>query len=184
MRSQGNCLSLTGKKLISFSNLSGKNYFGTDTIPNEINEFKIAIMNNFMIPLITKRWGTVYDNLFRIDIYRNKINNYMQSYPNADLEIYKNILQLIFAIHSEHLELEDLEKKLYRADDTGTFAYKTTRIRLKAEYELYNLILGKPEQGEQYDSLIIQKILNLLTDETISVDEIKKGISISNLNNA
>jgi hypothetical protein len=176
MKNSGNCISLTGKNVISFNNLAGKNYDGGDSIPNEINEFKKSIMDNYMIPLITKRWGTVYDNLFRIEIYRSKLNNFLQSHPNSGLEFYKQILQLIYAIYSEHIELEDLEKKIFKIDDTGTFAYKTTRIRLKAEYELYNIILGKPIQGEQYDTFIIQKIIDLLKDETLSVDEIKKTI--------
>jgi hypothetical protein len=177
MKNNGNCLSLTGKNVISINNLAGKNYGGGgDDVPNEIKEFKKSIMDNFMIPLITKRWGTIYDNLFRIEIYRSKLNNFLQSHPNSGLEFYKQILQLIYAIYSEHIELEDLEKKIFKIDDTGTFAYKTTRIRLKAEYELYNIILGKPIQGEQYDTFIIQKIIDLLKDETLSVDEIKKTI--------
>ena len=177
MKNCGNCLSLTGKTLISINNLGGKTFTGGYNVPNEITDFKASIMDNYIIPLITKRWGTVYDNLFRIDLYRNKLNDYLQTHPNADLELYKKILQLIYAIYSEHLELEDLEKKLFKVDDTGTFAYKTTRIRLKAEYELYNIILGQPQQGEKYDNYIIDKIKKLLEDEALSVDEIKKIIN-------
>ena len=176
MNNYGNCISLTGKNVFSINNLGGKNFILGNDIPEEITDFKASIMDNYIIPLITKRWGTVYDNLFRIDLYRNKLNEYLALHPNADLQLYKNILQLIYSIYSEHIELEDLEKKLFKVDDAGTFAYKTTRIRLKAEYELYNIILGQPQQGEKYDNYIITKIKGLLEDETVSVNEIKRNI--------
>jgi hypothetical protein len=55
---------------------------------------------------------------------------------------------------------------------------KNTIIKLKPEYELYNLILGKPNKklNQQYDSDIILTIKNMLTYDNINFNIIKETI--------
>jgi len=172
-------MSLTGKKICMRNNLAGKTIIEEGGEPPKLKEFKMLMMNLFVIPLIKKNWHVVYENLFRIDIYRKRLEEYCQLYPKSDLELYKYIIRLIYSIHSEHMELSDLEKKMYENEEgTATLAQRTTRIRLKAEYELYNLILGQPTNGEQYDDLVLGKIKNLLTDESLSVEQIKEKIMV------
>ena len=49
-------------------------------------------------------------------------------------------------------------------------------IRLKAEYEIYNLIYGRPNKNELYDSSKLKIIKKLLQIENITFDDIKKKI--------
>ena len=49
-------------------------------------------------------------------------------------------------------------------------------IRLKAEYEIYNLIYGKPDKNELYDTNKLKIIKNLLQIENITFDNIKKKL--------
>ena len=53
--------------------------------------------------------------------------------------------------------------------------YKTTKIRLLPEYEVYDSIFGKPkrEKGESYKSEIIEKIRVLLVRDDITYSKIK-----------
>jgi len=53
--------------------------------------------------------------------------------------------------------------------------YKTTMIRLKPEYEIYDNIIGKPkrEKNESYNELIIKDIQLLLKNENITFNKIK-----------
>ena len=62
---------------------------------------------------------------------------------------------------------------------------------LKAEYEMYNMILGRPKDGEEYHQFIIDLIRRRICEENISYDLIKKEIdglenmkksSITNIN--
>tara|TARA_B100000902_G_C27211919_1_gene864873 strand:- start:590 stop:1132 length:543 start_codon:yes stop_codon:yes gene_type:complete len=176
MKTYSNCISLSGKNRPLLHNLKGINYINSNGVPSEIREFKMTIMNNLIVPLIKKQWGTVYNNLFRIEAYRKKMNYLIKRYPKYDIELYNNIITLIYSIHSEHIELEDLEKKIFKTDDTATLAYKTTRIRLKAEYELYNLILGAPSNGDKYNDSILAKISKLLQDDHNTIEYITHEI--------
>jgi hypothetical protein len=57
--------------------------------------------------------------------------------------------------------------------------YKTAMIKLKPEYEIYNLILGKPnkKQDEIYIEAIIKDIEKLLLLENINFNKIKEFIT-------
>ena len=86
--------------------------------------------------------------------------------------IYKEILTSFEAVMVEHNQLEKLEKKLYASEDATMFSaiYKTTPIRLKPEYEIYDIILGKPNRNnnEKYDVMIISEIEFLLKKSDIN----------------
>jgi hypothetical protein len=76
--------------------------------------------------------------------------------------------------------LQDLEKKLYGGTkDVSTLIYKTTMIRLKPEYEIYDVILGKPNRkfNEIYNDFIIKDIERMLTIENINFNQIKEIIT-------
>jgi hypothetical protein len=60
-------------------------------------------------------------------------------------------------------------------EELSQITYKTSMIRLKPEYELYDCILGKPkrENNEFYNELIIKDISKLLSDDRINYNKIK-----------
>ena len=53
--------------------------------------------------------------------------------------------------------------------------YKTTMIRIAAEYEMYHTIFGKPDSGE-YNESILGKIRILMESDGITYKEIKSKI--------
>ena len=58
---------------------------------------------------------------------------------------------------NEHNQLFDLEKEKYsNKKDSTSIIYKTKMIRLKAEYEIYNIIYGKPKKNDTYDNNKLQ----------------------------
>ena len=59
-----------------------------------------------------------------------------------------------------------------------TMIYKTTKIRLIPEYEIYNNILGRPkrEKNEKYNEDILYDIKRWLSMENTSFKKIKKYI--------
>ena len=90
--SYGGGMSLTGKKLCMQNNLAGKTVIEEGGEPARLKEFKIIMMNKFVIPLIKKRWHVVNENLYRVDIYRKRLEEYCQLYPKSDLELYRYII--------------------------------------------------------------------------------------------
>jgi hypothetical protein len=61
-------LSLSGKKTYNTLNISGKQLFlGQSKISEEINNFKISILNNFIFPLLSKDWQSLNENIYSLD---------------------------------------------------------------------------------------------------------------------
>ena len=86
----------------------------------------------------------------------------------------------------EHQQLEDLEKKMYgKPNDLLTIIYKTSMIRLKPEYEIYNILLGQPEKkyNQIYNEIIINDIANLLLLDNMNFKKIKEYINNKYINN-
>ena len=175
------CVSLKGKEVIFNNNLLGKDTIISNyTIPDDILQLKKNIMNQFIIPLCKNNWVEIKENMFNVSRFQDKIKLYKKKYDNADLIFFEQILEFVIITFSEHLNLQNLEEKMYGRDKThaANLIQKLKYIRLKAEYELYNIILGKPnfKNKETYDTNIIDKIKGLLKHDNISFKEIKNKI--------
>lgn len=177
-------LSLSGKKTYNILCLTGNQRLTNNNISLEIKDIKTLFLTRLIIPLLSKQWKIVYENLFCLDKVKNKVDYYYNNYKLEDLIIYKELIKAIELIIDEHRELEDLEKKMYTSKDShnisfSTMIYKTTMIKLKPEYEIYNLILGTPniKLQEKYNEVIIKNIENLLLIDNITFDNIKEIIT-------
>ena len=176
-----NCVSLKGKQVIFNNNLLGKEIScGGYKEPDEIYLLKQSIINQFILPLCKSNWHEIKENMFNISRFQNRIKNYKKKYNNPDLNFYDQILDFIIITFSEHLNLQNLEQKVYGNDKThaANLIQKIKYIRLKAEYELYNTILGKPDfkNKENYNPEIISSIKSLLKNENITFKEINNKI--------
>ena len=65
---------------------------------------------------------------------------------------------------------------MYDKNNIINMVYKTTKIQILPEYEIYNLIIGKPTKKEPYNDNIINDIKSLITTENITYDKISKYI--------
>ena len=89
--------------------------------------------------------------------------------------MYIEFIKAYDIIINERIQLENVEKKMY--DHLGTaFVFKTNMIKLKPEYEIYNLIYGRPKKGETYNTIIISHIKTLIQIDDITFDKIKEII--------
>jgi hypothetical protein len=94
------------------------------------------------------------------------------------MKIYKELINAFEAILAEHQQLEELEKTIYSGDskDVTTMIYRTAMIRLKPEYEIYDILYGKPQRSENqdYNVILIEYIEHLLKIEGITFHKIKE----------
>uniref|UniRef100_A0A6C0E225 Uncharacterized protein n=1 Tax=viral metagenome TaxID=1070528 RepID=A0A6C0E225_9ZZZZ len=180
-----NLSSLSGKH-ISIHNLTGKSTNDHYTnIPDEIKKIKIKILNIYVLPFLSKRWSVIKENMFLLDQLRNKIDFYYQCYKIEDLLLYKNLLSVFDVFIQQHTQLEELEQKVYGTTSTkGTkdqlinMVYRTTMIKLKPEYELYDAIFGKPkrDQRQYYREEVIADIQKYMILDNIDFKNIKDYI--------
>lgn len=171
---------LSGKNIYNKLSLTGKKEEKCQNIPDDIKSIKILILNNLIIPLISKKWNILNENLFCIGRAKKKLDYYYNIYQLEDLIIYKEIINAFELIICEHQQLEDLEKKMYTGNkDFSTMMYKTTMIKLKPEYEIYDNILGKPDKllNQKYNQDVLLDIQKLLLYENINFSKIKDIIN-------
>ena len=167
--------SLTGKIEINIHNLKGK-YTNKNKMPIMIIKLKTQILDHLMLPLIRNNWNYINNNFFMINSLKQKIESFYLKYKLDDLLLYKDILEMVEIVINEHNQLFDLEKEKYSTNNSNSLIYKTKIIKLKAEYEIYNLIYGKPNKNDIYDNNKLENIKKLLQIENITFDNIKKRL--------
>ena len=169
-------LSLKGNNEINPLNLKGEALcLGNSIISLDIQfeKWKSKVMTRLVIPILQKNWVEIYENIFIVSIFKKELEQYK---TRDDIEFYRNILTFVERVYNEHEELEHLEKMVYNDGGEGTrMLYKTTMIRIAAEYEMYHTIFGIPDSGE-YNQGILGKIRILMESDGITYKEIKSKI--------
>jgi len=156
------------------SSLSGKMELKINY--DKLKEIKIYLLNKILLPAIQNNWDKLKENLLCLNNIEDKLNYYSEKYPLGELDYYKNLIRLTELLMLKDKEIKLLEKNNNDTDSIGTIFYKTCYVKLKPEYEIYNLILGKPKKGEGYNTNIINNINILLKKDNISFQEIKSNI--------
>ena len=156
------------------SSLSGKMELKINY--DKLKEIKIYLLNKILLPAIQNNWDKLKENLLCLNNIENKLNYYSEKYPLGELDYYKNLIHLTELLMLKDKEIKLLEKNNNDTDSISTIFYKTCYVKLKPEYEIYNLILGKPKRGQGYNTDIINNINILLKKDNISFQEIKSNI--------
>ncbi len=175
-------MSLTGNTLYFPSNLLGteiKLSNKSTDMPEEILKLKRTVIAQFVMPICRNDWEELRQNMFNMSRLQNKIKELKNRYPNNnyDLNYFTNILETSLVAFGEHLDLNNLENEYYGVNEKSfaRLIKKTRYIRLKAEYDLYNLIIGKPEKG-RYNNSILDIIKELLKNEDASFNDIQSAV--------
>jgi len=182
-------INLTGINFYSSElNLLGKygyncnyNYTSTNI---KIKKLKERILNNYLIPLVSKQWDVLKENIYFIDEIQKKIQYYNDLYKTNELVAYNEMLNIFKVLIEKQKLLEDYDKNLSGKRDSNeimSMVFKTSMIKLLPEYEIYDSIFGKPkrELKEKYDDDIINKIKELLKEDDITYRKIKEYITTS-----
>jgi hypothetical protein len=179
------CVSLSLSGRAKSITLGGKGYEDKKpvvsvVVPIDVREIELLIMNTIILPLVSSQWKTLQENLFLVDLLKGRLDYYYSLYKLPQLLVYKDILIIFKNVLNEHMHLINMEKQMYGAckNNMLNVVYKTSMIRLKPEYSLYNLIVGPPvfSQNQTYNVFIINDILYLLTLNNITFQIIKDFI--------
>jgi len=173
-------LNLTGINNINELNLTGKNS-QIVTIPSKIKILKKHILTNFIIPLYSEQWETLNKNKLLIDENIKQLEKYYKMYKIDDLLSFLELLNILKIVIDKNEIVKDLENKnntKYDKNNIINMVYRTTKIRLIPEYEIYNYIIGKPNRklNETYDETIINDIKHLMSQQGITYDKIQEKI--------
>lgn len=171
-------INLTGKNDRNEINLTGK--IDTKLSPNyKINNLKKYILTNYILPLYTEQWQIINNNKLLIDETIKQICIYYKLYKLDDLLVFLELLKIFKMLIDKNDILNSLKDKTKIAYDKNSIismVYKTTKIRILPEYELYNSILGKPNKKSPYNEDVIKDIKQLMTRPNITYDSISEYI--------
>ncbi len=171
-------INLTGMNNRNELSLTGK----TDIIvspSNKINHLKKYILSNYIIPLYSEQWQIINNNKLLIDETIKQINNYYKIYKLEELAIFLELLKVLKMLVEKNALLNELENKtnrLYDKNNIINLVYKTTKIRILPEYELYNSIIGKPTKKNPYNEDIVNDIKLLMVRPNVTYDMISEYI--------
>ncbi len=169
--------SLTGINQINNINLTGKSFICEKLKePYYVTRIKKVIFNRFITPLFTKNWSIIEQNIFSVTHIKQKLEKYINDDGHEELHIYLGFLNVILELLGEHNHFENLEKIYNPKDAIGTIKFKVPNIRLKPEYELYKLIIGKPKKFKDYDKQVLQFIVKQLNNEYAEFDSINESV--------
>jgi hypothetical protein len=162
-------------------NLTGKSLDTCKPIIIEIDKLKKRIISDYMIPLYSKQWDILNENVFLMDRYVLRLEALIKTHKTEELSAYINLLKIIKILVEEHNLLVFEEQKHYKqgeANNITSMMIKIPQIKLLPEYEIYNSILGKPNgfKKESYNDLIINDIKLFMTKKDITYQIIKTHI--------
>lgn len=151
----------------------------TELFPTAFNDFKTMIFDYVAIPLLQNEEDFLKDNIYMITIIKNRLNEITTSFPEEDFTFYKHIVDLISMAFEKTELLDKYEKLMNSTGGVATLGLQVKRVFLRTEFEIYNIIFGRPNvrQGESYDSGRIDLIYNLLhTDKLIRIEDFKERL--------
>jgi hypothetical protein len=169
-------INLTGTNNHNELNLTGK----VDLVSSpslKINNLKKYILANYVIPLYSEQWEVINNNKLLIDQTIRQINDYYKLYKLEELTTFLELLRILkILIEKNNMlnNLEDKSKRMYDKNSIINLVYKTTKIKILPEYELYNSIIGKPTKKNPYDDNIINDIKLLMIKPNITYDVISE----------
>jgi hypothetical protein len=173
--------SLNGKNNLNFINLKGKSTNQKIPVSIKIKKIKERILEDYLMPIFTNQPEKLNENIFFIDKIQKNINNYYETYKLDELVVYNELLKVIkiFIDNNQTTELFVTKSNSSSTKDIISMVFKTTKIKLLPEYEIYDSIIGKPkkELNQRYNNDIIITIKKLLEQENITYNKIKEYIT-------
>lgn len=170
-------MQLSGKRTPSYLHLTGKNEETAISMP-KINTFKKRILRDYLLPLYSEQWDILHQNKILIP----ELIGMLRKYKLPEFQLYIELLKMLEIVLEKTELLNDIERKQHLPTEKNnilSMVYKTTRIQLLPEYEIYHLFLGKPDwQGkkETYREDVLCDIRRLMKKEDIQLETIKQFI--------
>ena len=168
--------SLTGTDSRNMLSLTGHHQTVSSQTPHHVRRFKTIVFDKFIGPLMRNDWAALEQNYVVIDSLRERVDKYYSETRNDDLKMYSELLKLVMDMFVKNRYFEGLSKAGQEGSNIARVVAMLPALRLRPEHELYNLIIGEPDEDEYYDDIKIAYIGQLLKDENMTVDKIKEKI--------
>jgi hypothetical protein len=96
-----------------------------------------------------------HQNMASLETWKKVIHHF----KTDDFLFYHELIQCLELFSQSTESTTEVEAN---PSNIGTLEHMLPMIRLKPEYELYDLIFGKPNRFESYSPVVIQELISLL----------------------
>ena len=179
-------VSLTGKKTNESIKLDGKKVLSTIINTKEESEYidiKLKIINNFLDPFIKGQHDRVQKNAFNFDFMLRRLESFKGN-NDEEVILIEKVVKVMKQATEYKRSYSDIYNQMYGNTDKtlSRFIFETSRLILKAPFEIYDNLFGDGGASEEYDMRIIAEIEKILEENPgISFDDIKEKIELFGL---
>ena len=113
-------------------------------VNEEFINLKNYIISKFMDPMINKQFGNVKENFFNFEYIEQKLNEFNIPKLSIEIELLKKIVMVMKTAVETRFTIDNANIKMY-GEKSNLFLIETSKIVLKAKYEIYTLICGDPK---------------------------------------
>ena len=168
---------LNGNMIVSRRSLAGTALVtATKAVVRDLSKLEKRIFEDYVVPLVKGDLVILKRNSALLLYYKDQLEKHGAA--KYFIDIIDFVSQGIGLLE----EVDELRSKVYAGDGLGQLYFKTSRVRLLPEYELYNALIGAPDmrQGERYDMsrvALIKSLLNQVDAADLDYSLIERVIS-------
>jgi|UniRef100_A0A6C0BYS3 hypothetical protein len=175
-------LNLMGENREIGLKLSGKRDMMIEKLDIDYLDFKMSIMDNFLEPLLNSDVETVQKNQYNFDYIISRLNFYKNDTNSDEILLMQKVVDLMKNATNARVSYSNMYQRIYgsRGLSMNRMIFETSRIILKAPFEIYDTLFGIKE-NQKYNMDIIREIEKILEAHPgIMFDDIKKKIELLN----
>lgn len=152
---------LNGTMMLSRRSLAGTVQTQlTKSVVRELSKLERRIFEDYVVPLVKGDLVLLQRNSALLLYYKEQLQRH------GAAKYFVDIIDFVSEGIGLLEEIKELRSKMYAGDGLGQLYFKTSRVRLLPEFELYNALIGAPDmrKGERYDMTRVALLKNLLND--------------------
>ena len=175
-------VNLLGSRSFRPINLDGRTMMNIGERNIDYLDFKMSVITNFLEPLVNADTDTILKNQYNFDYILSRLNDYKNNSNMEEITMMKKVVDLMKNASEVRISYSDMYERLYGSGGVGInrMIFETSRIILKAPFEIYDNIFGVREK-QTYNMEIIREIENILESHPgIMFDDIKRKIDLLN----
>ena len=148
----------------------------------EFLEFKLYIITHFLNPILDKQYDLIKNNYFNFEYIINRLESFKTRENDEEIDFLVKVMGILQYSTNVRISFDEAKKKLYGADNENRLLVETSRIVLQSQYEIYNILFGRPHkknaQHTKYNMEIILDIKYILDrNPGILFDEVKEKLA-------
>ena len=175
-------VNLMGTRIAQPMNLDGKKITNIGEVDIDYLDFKMGIINNFLDPMVNADYKTVQDNNYNFDYTISRLNFYKNDGNSDEIYLMQKVVDLMKQASEIRVSYSNMHDRIYgsRGVSMNRMIFETSRIILKAPFEIYDSLFGIKE-GQTYNMEIIGEIEKILESHPgIMFNDIKRKIDLLN----